>query len=93
MQKNYNFFLNLPIHIKKYFHPSSLNQLIYAHVQYAESQKRSAKGSNLKEDDSALPLWIYYCYVVTIRRTVVCPLAWKPEQVHFNCNILNINIC
>ena len=42
--------------LQKYVHPSSLNQLIYAHVCNAESQERSAKGSNLKEDDRALPL-------------------------------------
>ena len=40
--------------LQKYV-PSSLNQLIYAHVQCREP-KRSEKGSNLKEDDRALPL-------------------------------------
>ena len=40
---------------QKYFHPSSLNQLIYAHV-HCQEPKRSAKGSNSTEDDRALPL-------------------------------------
>ena len=53
----------------KYFHPFSLDQLT---VQYmytrmrrciAESQKRSAKGSNFKEDDRALPLLMLLLYV------------------------------
>ena len=39
------------INLQKYFHPSSLNQLIYAIVHCRE------KGSNFKEDDDrALPL-------------------------------------
>ena len=41
--------------LQKNVHFSSLNQLIYAHVQRREP-KRSAKGSNLKEDDRALLL-------------------------------------
>ena len=44
--------------LQKYVHPSSLNQLIdsYMRMCNAESQNWSAKGSNFKEDDRALPL-------------------------------------
>ena len=43
--------------LQTYFHLSSLNHLKYAHVLYnAENKKKSAKGSNFKDDGSALPL-------------------------------------
>ena len=42
--------------LQKYFHPSFLNQIIYAHMHCnAESIKRSAEGFNFKEDDRAFP--------------------------------------
>ena len=44
--------------LRNQFHPFSLNQLIYVGMRTcnAESQNRSAKGSNFKEDNRALPL-------------------------------------
>ena len=43
---------------QKYFHAYSLKQIIYAHVDCRQSQKRPAKGSNCEEDDWGLPLYV-----------------------------------
>ena len=54
--------------LQKYFSHSALNYLIHAHVLRVKI--RSAKGSNLKEDDRALALWelLLYMYSLTNMR-------------------------
>ena len=76
--------------LQKYFHPSSLNQLIALRTCNAESQRRSAKGSSFKDDDRALtPL-----EVTVLLFTKVC--LWCSVLLYFPFPLLsclkNINI-
>ena len=54
---------------------------------HAKSQKRSAKGSNFKEDDMALPLWELLLY---LGRHMVITYKVSESSSLFSCSVLTV---